>query len=74
MLKTRKKWPWGGIRVQVPKPIKVSSLTKFAVTSPYLITLPHFLCKLWMVQVLTEKYIQSTPRMMPVTHQMSAHR
>jgi hypothetical protein len=68
MLNRRKKRPWRGIRVQVPKPIKVGSLTKFAVTSPYLITLSHFLCKLWMVQVLTRTHTQSTPRVMHVTH------
>ncbi|SKB69704.1 hypothetical protein SAMN05660293_01544 [Dyadobacter psychrophilus] len=74
MLKCRKKWPWRGTRVKVPKPIKVSSLTKFAVTSPYLFTLTHFKCKLRMVQVLARMNIQLTQRMMHVTHQMSVRR
>jgi len=47
--------------VQVPKPIKVGSLTKFAVTSPYLITLTHFLCKLCIIRWVSSNVCSANP-------------
>jgi hypothetical protein len=38
----RPKWPWRGIRVQVPKPGRSVSSLKFAVTSPFCSHPNHF--------------------------------